>query len=72
MADKAGLSSLISHRTGETEDTTSADLSVRTLATQNKTGSLCRTDRVANYNRMLLIEAELGAQAIYRGRTSFK
>ena len=59
MADQAGYSSVISHRSGETEDTTIADLSACTLATQIKTGSLCRTDRVAKYNRLLLIEAEL-------------
>ena len=71
MADQAGYSSVISHRSGETEDTTIADLSVCTLATQIKTGSLCRTDRVAKYNRLLLIEAELGAEAAYRGRSAF-
>ena len=71
MADQAGYSSVISHRSGETEDTTIADLSVCTLATQIKTGSLCRTDRVAKYNRLLLIEAELGADAAYRGRSAF-
>jgi enolase len=71
MADAAGYSSVISHRSGETEDTTIADLSVCTLATQIKTGSLCRTDRVAKYNRLLLIEAELGKDAIYRGRSAF-
>ena len=71
MAEAAGYSSVISHRSGETEDTTIADLSVCTLATQIKTGSLCRTDRVAKYNRLLLIEAELGAEASYRGRSAF-
>ena len=71
MADEAGYSSVISHRSGETEDTTIADLSVCTLSTQIKTGSLCRTDRVAKYNRLLLIEAELGTAAIYRGRSAF-
>ena len=71
MADEAGYSSVISHRSGETEDTTSADLSVCTLATQIKTGSLCRSDRVAKYNRLLLIEADLGAVAVYRGRSAF-
>lgn len=71
MADEAGYSSVISHRSGETEDTTIADLSVCTLATQIKTGSLCRSDRVAKYNRLLLIEAELGAQAVYRGQSAF-
>jgi enolase len=71
MADQAGYSSVISHRSGETEDTTIADLSVCTLATQIKTGSLCRSDRVAKYNRLLMIEAELGADAVYRGRAAF-
>lgn len=72
MADAAGYSSVISHRSGETEDTTIADLSVCTLATQIKTGSLCRTDRVAKYNRLLMIEAELGKDAIYRGHSAFQ
>jgi enolase len=71
MADAAGYSSVISHRSGETEDTTIADLSVCTLATQIKTGSLCRTDRVAKYNRLLMIEAELGTDALYRGNAAF-
>jgi enolase len=71
MADQAGYSSVISHRSGETEDTTIADLSVCTLATQIKTGSLCRSDRVAKYNRLLMIEAELGTSATYRGRSAF-
>jgi len=71
MADAAGYSSVISHRSGETEDTTIADLSVCTLATHIKTGSLCRTDRVAKYNRLLMIEAELGNDAVYRGRSAF-
>jgi enolase len=65
MADRAGYSSVISHRSGETEDTTIADLSILTAATQIKTGSLCRSDRVAKYNRLLLIEAELGAEASF-------
>ena len=60
MADEAGYSSVVSHRSGETEDTTIADLSVCTAATQIKTGSLSRSDRMAKYNRLLLIEAELG------------
>jgi enolase len=68
MADKAGYSSVVSHRSGETEDTTIADLSVCTAATQIKTGSLCRSDRMAKYNRLLLIEAELGEAATFAGR----
>ncbi|MDB5761957.1 MAG: phosphopyruvate hydratase [Herminiimonas sp.] len=67
LADQAGYSSVISHRSGETEDTTIADLSVCTAATQIKTGSLCRSDRTAKYNRLLLIEAELGSNASYTG-----
>jgi enolase len=72
MADAARYSSVVSHRSGETEDTTIADLSVCTAATQIKTGSLCRSDRVAKYNRLLLIEAELGADAAYAGRGAFR
>ncbi|MNL38330.1 Enolase [compost metagenome] len=68
MADKAGYSAVVSHRSGETEDTTIADLSVCTAATQIKTGSLCRSDRMAKYNRLLLIEAELGSAAVFAGR----
>ena len=67
MANGAGFSSVISHRSGETEDTTIADLAVGTGAGQIKTGSLCRTDRVAKYNRLLRIEAELGDRAVYAG-----
>lgn len=70
MADAAGYSSVMSHRSGETEDTTIADLSVGTLSTQIKTGSLCRSDRVAKYNRLLMIEAELGSEARYRGHSA--
>ncbi|MBT8139990.1 MAG: phosphopyruvate hydratase [Gammaproteobacteria bacterium] len=72
MAGKAGYTSVISHRSGETEDTTIADLAVGTAAGQIKTGSLCRSDRVAKYNRLLRIEAELGDKAAYRGRAEFK
>ena len=68
MARKAGYTAVISHRSGETEDTTIADLAVGTAAGQIKTGSLCRSDRVAKYNRLLRIEAELCGQAPYRGR----
>jgi enolase len=68
VAREAGYSAVISHRSGETEDTTIADLAVATGAGQIKTGSLCRTDRVAKYNRLLRIEAELGARAEYSGR----
>lgn len=72
MAQNAGYTAVISHRSGETEDTTIADLAVATAAGQIKTGSLCRSDRVAKYNRLLRIEAELGDKAIYRGRAEFK
>jgi enolase len=68
MASKAGYASVISHRSGETEDVTIADLAVGTGAGQIKTGSLCRSDRVAKYNQLLRIEESLGAAAPYRGR----
>jgi enolase len=71
MAETAGYASVISHRSGETEDTTIADLSVSTAATQIKTGSLCRSDRVAKYNQLLRIEEALGAQARYAGFDAF-
>ena len=62
---------IISHRSGETEDTTIADLAVATAAGQIKTGSVCRSDRVAKYNRLLQIERELGNQAPYAGKAVF-
>jgi enolase len=68
MAHDAGYRAVISHRSGETEDTTIADLAVATGAGQIKTGSLCRSDRVAKYNRLLKIEELLGANAVYPGR----
>ena len=68
MAREAGYTSVISHRSGETEDTTIADIAVATNAGQIKTGSLCRTDRVAKYNQLLRIEEELGSHAIYGGK----
>jgi enolase len=68
LAKQAGYTNVISHRSGETEDTTIADLAVGTGAGQIKTGSLCRSDRVAKYNQLLRIEAELGDAAIYPGR----
>lgn len=71
MAKAAGFTAVISHRSGETEDTTIADLAVGTAAGQIKTGSLCRSDRVAKYNRLLRIEQELGAGAVYGGRSVF-
>ena len=72
LAQDAGYTAVISHRSGETEDTTIADLAVGTAAGQIKTGSLCRSDRVSKYNRLLRIEAELGAAAPYKGRAEFK
>ena len=72
MANRAGYTAVISHRSGETEDVTIADLAVATNAGQIKTGSLCRTDRVAKYNQLLRIEEELGANAVYPGRGAFK
>ena len=71
MAHDAGYKATISHRSGETEDVTIADLAVATAAGQIKTGSLCRSDRVAKYNQLLRIEQELGDKAIYPGIKSF-
>ena len=71
MARSAGYTTVISHRSGETEDVTIADLAVATAAGQIKTGSLSRSDRVAKYNRLLRIEAELGGTARYAGREAF-
>ena len=71
MADAAKYAAIVSHRSGETEDTTIADIAVATTATQIKTGSLCRSDRVAKYNQLLRIEEALGAQARYAGRGAF-
>ena len=68
LATRSEYRSVISHRSGETEDTTIADLSVATNAGQIKTGSLCRSERVAKYNRLLRIEEELGGRAIYAGK----
>jgi len=62
---------VVSHRSGETEDATIADLAVATSAMQIKTGSLSRSDRIAKYNQLLRIEEELGAQALYPGRSAF-
>ncbi len=72
LGDRAKYRSVISHRSGETEDTTIADLAVATCAGQIKTGSLCRSERVAKYNRLLRIEAELGAKAVYAGATIYQ
>ena len=71
MATDAGYSSVVSHRSGETEDSTIADIAVGTTATQIKTGSLCRSDRMAKYNQLLRIEQELGGRAWYPGKAAF-
>jgi enolase len=72
MAQRAGYTAVMSHRSGETEDSTIADLAVATNCGQIKTGSLARSDRTAKYNQLLRIEEELGAQAIYAGRNALK
>ncbi len=72
MAHKAGYTAVISHRSGETEDVTIADLAVATNAGQIKTGSLSRSDRVAKYNQLLRIESQLGSAAVYPGKSVFK
>ena len=68
LATENGYTAVISHRSGETEDTTIADIAVATNAGQIKTGSLCRTDRVAKYNQLLRIAEELGDNAVYGGK----
>ncbi|MDD5276853.1 MAG: phosphopyruvate hydratase [Methylovulum sp.] len=72
MAHAAGYTAVVSHRSGETEDTTIADLAVATGTGQIKTGSLSRSDRVAKYNRLMKIEEELGDNCVYAGRSAFK
>src|SRR4030088_313229 len=72
MAHKAGYTAVMSHRSGETEDATIADLAVATGCGQIKTGSLARSDRTAKYNQLLRIEEELGDQAKYGGRAALK
>jgi enolase len=72
MAQQAGYATIISHRSGETEDTTIADLAVATGAGQIKTGAPSRSERVAKYNQLLRIEEELGDKAIYQGAAVFK
>ncbi len=71
MAKRAGYTAVISHRSGETEDATIADIAVAVNAGQIKTGSLCRTDRVAKYNQLLRIEEQLGSAAIFKGAGVF-
>jgi enolase len=72
LAASAGYTSIVSHRSGETEDTTIADLAVATNAGQIKTGAPSRSERVAKYNRLLTIEEELSDRAVYPGRSAFK
>jgi enolase len=72
MAKKAGFTSVVSHRSGETEDGTIADLVVGLGTGQIKTGSLCRSERVAKYNQLLRIEQELGAKAVFPGKKALK
>ncbi|MBS9777339.1 MAG: phosphopyruvate hydratase [Gammaproteobacteria bacterium] len=71
MAHQNGFTAVVSHRSGETEDATIADIAVGTTATQIKTGSLSRSDRIAKYNRLLLIEEQLGDNAFYYGKSAF-
>jgi enolase len=71
MAKRAGWTAVVSHRSGETEDTTIADLVVATNAGQIKTGAPCRSDRVAKFNQLLRIEEELGTMAVYAGMSAF-
>lgn len=71
MANDNGYAAVVSHRSGETEDATIADIAVGTTATQIKTGSLSRSDRIAKYNRLLFIEEKLGDQAFYYGKSAF-
>ena len=72
MAQEANFNVVISHRSGETEDATIADLAVAVAAGQIKTGSLCRSDRVAKYNQLLRIEEMLGDAAVYNGLSEVK
>jgi enolase len=69
MAHRAGYAAVMSHRSGETEDVTIADLAVATNCGQIKTGSLARSDRTAKYNQLIRIEEELGPSAVYAGRS---
>jgi len=72
MAHEANYTAVISHRSGETEDTTIADLAVATSSGQIKTGSLSRSDRIAKYNQLIRIEEMLGAKGVYAGKSAFK
>ena len=72
MAHRASYTAVMSHRSGETEDTTIADLAVATNCGQIKTGSLARSDRLAKYNQLIRIEEELGSAAVYAGQSIFR
>jgi enolase len=72
MSQRAGWTVVVSHRSGETEDSTIADLVVALNAGQIKTGAPCRSDRIAKYNQLLRIEEELGDAAMYAGKSAFK
>ena len=72
MAHRAGYTAVLSHRSGETEDTTIADIAVATNCGQIKTGSMSRTDRMAKYNQLIRIEEELGDMAVYAGKSILK
>lgn len=72
MAHDAGYTAVVSHRSGETEDTTIADLAVGTSCGQIKTGSMSRSDRIAKYNQLIRIEEELGDDCVFLGRKSIK
>ena len=72
MAHRAGYTAVMSHRSGETEDTTIADLAVATNCGQIKTGSLSRSDRLAKYNQLIRIEEELGTAALYAGKGALR
>ena len=72
MAHKAAYRTVVSHRSGETEDTTIADVAVAVCSGQIKTGSLCRSDRLAKYNQLMRIEEQLGDQAVYAGKSVLK
>ena len=72
IAHKAGYTAVVSHRSGETEDTTMADVAVAVNAGQIKSGAPCRSERIAKYNRLLLIEEELGKSSVFKGRSALK
>jgi enolase 1/2/3 len=72
LAKQSGYTTVISHRSGETEDVTIADLAVATNAGQIKTGAPCRGERTAKYNQLLRIEEELGRRAVYAGKSAFR